>query len=303
MKKEQISIVIPVYNSAEIVERTLRSVRAQLLRPLNLILVDNNSTDSTSEVLHRWAEENSEPEFSVTVISENTPGASAARNRGLELVHTEWVMFFDADDLMSPEHVSTAMSLSNDADIICWDVWDLGNHKTLKFNTSDPLWNSLFHGTFATQRWMARTDLVRKAGGWNADVRLWDDIELGVRILNENPRIIKRRGEPMVTVLPTAGSMSSYSGGNYLERMEAPLKYIAVNNPKTTLWTYFVRAIHAGVSFRESSDDTVRNSCNQYMKHVYTAAPKQHRPMLRFTYTAAKLGMRGIARFLEPFIK
>lgn len=303
MKKEQLSIVIPVYNSAEIVERTLRSVRMQSLRPLNLILVDNNSTDDTSAVLQQWASDNSDSEFTVTVLTENTPGASAARNLGLEHVNTEWVMFFDADDLMSPDHAASAMSLSGDADIVCWDVWYQKEHKVMKFNTKDPVWHSLFHGTFATLRWMARTELVRKAGGWNTEVRLWDDIELGVRMLNENPRIVKRKADPMVTVINTEGSISSYSNGTYLDRMEAPLNYIAVNNPRAEVWTYFVRAIHAGVSYRVNADEDVRQKCNQYMQQVYTAAPKQHRPMLRFTYTAAKLGIRGISRLIEPFIK
>ncbi|MGN0223934.1 MAG: glycosyltransferase family 2 protein, partial [Muribaculaceae bacterium] len=52
----ELTIVIPVYNRATIVERTLASVAAQTLRPLSVVLVDNNSTDGTLSVLQRWAE-------------------------------------------------------------------------------------------------------------------------------------------------------------------------------------------------------------------------------------------------------
>lgn len=50
----ELTIVIPVYNRAGIVGRTLESVQRQTLRPLRVVLVDNNSTDATPEVLRAW---------------------------------------------------------------------------------------------------------------------------------------------------------------------------------------------------------------------------------------------------------
>lgn len=89
-----ISIIIPVFNRAGIVGRTLDSIAAQTLRPLNIILVDNNSSDNTLEVLTQWGKDNSTDDFKITILQEKKPGAAAARNCGLKIVKTPYVMFF-----------------------------------------------------------------------------------------------------------------------------------------------------------------------------------------------------------------
>ena len=73
-----ISIIIPVFNRAGIVGRTLDSIAAQTLRPLNIILVDNNSSDNTLEVLTQWGKDNSTDDFKITILQEKKPGASIA---------------------------------------------------------------------------------------------------------------------------------------------------------------------------------------------------------------------------------
>ncbi|MDE5837351.1 MAG: glycosyltransferase family 2 protein, partial [Paramuribaculum sp.] len=102
---ELITIVLPVRNRAELLPRTLRSIAAQSLRPLKVIAVDNGSTDSTAEILSKWAQEVAPSGIDVTVLSEEKPGASAARNRGLAEVTTPYVMFFDSDDEMLQGHL------------------------------------------------------------------------------------------------------------------------------------------------------------------------------------------------------
>ncbi|MDE6528594.1 MAG: glycosyltransferase family 2 protein, partial [Muribaculaceae bacterium] len=97
-----ITIVVPVYNRAGIVERTLESIRQQSHRPLSVVLVDNNSTDNTPHVLRKWKSEVEAPDMQVTIVDEPVAGAPAARNRGLGLTTTPYVMFFDSDDIMTP---------------------------------------------------------------------------------------------------------------------------------------------------------------------------------------------------------
>jgi len=125
MSKAQISIIIPVHNRAEVVKITLDSVVNQLLRPLDVILVDNNSTDNTLDVLSEWKRQVATDDFRVTVLNEDTPGAPAARNRGLKEVKTPYIMFFDSDDIMSPIHALRAMEAfiaEPDVDVVGWDV-------------------------------------------------------------------------------------------------------------------------------------------------------------------------------------
>ena len=194
---QQITIIIPVHNRAGIVGKTLESIRQQSFRPLSVILVDNNSTDNTHELLRQWKAAVEAPDMQVTVTSESIPGATAARNRGLGLATTPYVMFFDSDDIMAPNHVERAMNAFRQhpsADIIGWDCGIntiSGKHITRGFYTADLIWNCIMFGSMATQRYAMRTSFARQAGGWDNDMPGWNDIEFGIRLLLQQPVIIK----------------------------------------------------------------------------------------------------------------
>ena len=224
-----LTIVIPARNRAALLPRTLSSVAAQMLRPLNVVLVDNGSTDETLQVMRSWSRE---PHgINVSVVTESTPGAAEARNRGLEEVVTEWTMFFDSDDIMEPEHCARAMAYARSctADIIGWNVrYRAINGKCVvkPFYTEDVQFHSLMHGSMSTQRYMARTELFRSAGGWGEGIRYWDDIELGARLLALNPVIRKIAGEPTVEVLSQVDSISGDAYSDKTEQAEQALSAI-----------------------------------------------------------------------------
>lgn len=202
--KADITIVIPVHNRAGIVARTLDTVAAQTVRPLRLVIVDNNSTDGTLAAVHRWVALNAvDRSLDVTVVTETIPGAAAARNRGLAEVTTPWTMFFDSDDEMLPAHVERAVRAieraGGDVDIVGWDVSQQladGRRCTGHFITRHMQRANLIHGIMSTQRYCVRTRLVRAVGGWDTRTRLWDDMELGTRLLATSPRVVKVNGEP-----------------------------------------------------------------------------------------------------------
>ena len=80
---KRVSIIIPYYNRERLLERTLQSVKRQTYRPVEIILVDNASTDHSVAVARRFKEE-AEDGMTVHLMRENTPGAAAARNCGLQ---------------------------------------------------------------------------------------------------------------------------------------------------------------------------------------------------------------------------
>lgn len=183
--EELISIVIPVRNRAHLVERTLESIDRQSVQPKAIILVDNDSTDSTIAVLKHWAAGRD----NVEVISERKPGAACARNAGLARVQTPYVMFFDSDDLMPRRHVEEvgaglrAAGMPAIAEFASMFINPDRHKKLAPLRTGNPLTNHIFHSTLATQRYVASTELVRRVGGWNEQLLGWDDLELGVRLL------------------------------------------------------------------------------------------------------------------------
>ena len=297
----KISVVVPVYNRAELVVPTLKSIEVQTARGLEIILIDNNSTDGTYEVLSLWSKQNSRPGFEIVVGRCIKPGASAARNAGLALARSEWVMFFDSDDIMPPDHLEKVMSWIaslSDADIIGWDVTlrrGDGVEKLNRFFGHDMQWNSLFHGAMATLRWCARTSLVRDAGGWNESVGYWDDIELGARLLARKPRI-HYAGSSGVLVFGHDDSIT----GTYLddpERMEPALKSIAAATGRP-FWTDIKRAIEYGLSARAGNI-----SANILETALEMRQKGMRRLFVRFAYRHTLGGRRGAAALLKPFCR
>lgn len=189
IKEPLVTIVIPVRNRATLVDRTLASVAAQSQRPLSVVMVDNGSTDGTAGVLHRWCDTLTANGITATVVSEPQTGAANARNRGLQEVVTDYVMFFDSDDTMHPDHCRNVVSGLVSAglpDIGGWPVREnrLGGIRSVgRFSRRNIMVNHLFHGCMSTVRYAVRTDVIRHVGGWCGSLRAWDDYELGIRLL------------------------------------------------------------------------------------------------------------------------
>lgn len=292
-----ITIVIPVHNRARIVGRTLKSVREQTLRPLRVILVDNGSTDDTHDVLEQWRCE-TEGDLDVSIITETVPGAAAARNAGLARVETEWTMFFDSDDTMAPEHCQRALESAADSDIVGWDVryYDGKYENVRPFYITDAQYHNLFHGALSTQRYMARTELFRNAGGWDASVLYWNDIELGARILQKNPRIRKIHGTPTVTMFHSDESITGTSYSSRTGRAAHALECIAVTiGPERRLWVDVKHIIFAADCAREGSQEGGKI----YKKIMANNTSTGIRLLLRAVYLYRRAGGRGVARLVR----
>ena len=202
---EVMSIVIPVYNRAKELPRTMRSIVAQDYRPLRVILVDNNSTDNSLAVCHEMQQSYQDGELCIDVVQQPRPGASAARNKGLELVDSRYMMFFDSDDEMHHDTVTRymhAFASHPDADMIGATInFQNGTNTFLAkavFSTEpEP---HIIHGTLSTQRFAARTQLIREVGGWQEAYNGWEDWNLGLRLLLHTHKIYWLKEAPVATV-------------------------------------------------------------------------------------------------------
>jgi len=215
--REILTIVIPVYNRANIVVRTLDSVASQTYRPLRLIIVDNNSTDESLSVVSEWAEAHRADNFHIEVLSEPRGGAAWARQRGIYAVTTPWTLHFDSDDTMRPDHIERVVSgihRNPNADIVGWNVLTHhgdGSTKVERFIPKATMVNHLFHASLSSQRYAVRTDLLYDVGGWETDMRGWDDYVLGVKLLLQNPMVTKLGNNITVDVYPQDISVSGTS--------------------------------------------------------------------------------------------
>lgn len=112
-----LTVIIPVYNTAAYLEQCLESVILQTYKNLEIICVDDGSTDDSSKILAKYAKGDSR----ITVITQANRGLSSARNAGLEAASGEFVAFLDSDDYLeffAYEHVMRHMT--DDVGIVCF---------------------------------------------------------------------------------------------------------------------------------------------------------------------------------------
>lgn len=111
----KISIIIPIYNAKDYLRRCLDSVVKQTNSNLEIILVDDGSTDTSLTICNEYAEKDAR----IVVVSQKNQGVSAARNKGIEIATGDYLGFVDSDDVLSPNMYDILMKLqeSTNADI------------------------------------------------------------------------------------------------------------------------------------------------------------------------------------------
>ncbi len=206
------TIIIPVYNRAKVVQQTLDTVVAQTHRPLQVVLVDNASTDDSLQVLEQFRKQHDATDFQVVVAQEPHHTAGAARNRGLECATGEWLMFFDSDDEMEPGLVEAYAQLAEERegnlDLISARsllVFPDGTSREAPFFKRDIFANQILHSQLATQRYAVRREFFLATDGWNIDLPGWNDWELAMRLLLARPRIAFMDCPPLIRINHNGG--------------------------------------------------------------------------------------------------
>ena len=120
MKDELLlSIIIPVYNVENYLAHSIQSVREQTYKNLEIILVDDGSTDKSGELCDLYSKEDKR----IYVVHQKNGGLSSARNTGLEIANGEYILLLDSDDWIHKDTCKILMNLAieNDADIVQGD--------------------------------------------------------------------------------------------------------------------------------------------------------------------------------------
>ncbi len=181
-RRPEVSIVIPARNEAGTIERALDSAVRQAwpLDALEVVVVDNGSTDGTARVVRRFAQRH--PELSVRVVREPRPGVSRARNRGACAARGRVLLFLDADSRLSPTMVATVLAhLHRGEGAVSLRV---------VADSSDPLDRAFFflatwlkeRARIPTQLCAVRQDVFWAAGGFDERLRVAEDYDLLRRI-------------------------------------------------------------------------------------------------------------------------
>ena len=124
-----ISVIVPVYNAEKYLDQCLESIVAQRYRHLEIIVVDDGSTDTSGERIDRWAERDER----IRVIHQPNGGHSAARNTALDAITGEMVIMVDSDDVLHPDFTATLLNVMQQTDC------DIAVGRYVAFDGEQPL--------------------------------------------------------------------------------------------------------------------------------------------------------------------
>ncbi len=211
-----VSVVIPCYNAGRWVGATLESVLAQSYRPLEIIVVDDGSTDDSSEVLRRFES------AGALVIRQKNAGQTAALNRGLAHARGQLIQFLDADDLLAPEKIARQVArLAGRHDAVAMAEWARFREDPAEARfVPDPCWRDLDPvswlvaawsgggGMLFPAMWLVPRAIVDAAGPWNELLTLNNDAEYFTRALLHSRAVLFTPGARCFYRSGIVGSLS-----------------------------------------------------------------------------------------------
>jgi glycosyltransferase involved in cell wall biosynthesis len=195
--KATVSVLIPAYNAERWIADTISSALAQTWRPLEVIVVDDGSTDHTLEFARRCEAEN------VKVVSQQNRGACAARNLAFRLCQGDYIQWLDADDLLAPGKIELQLSTAGARDpaTLLTSAWGrfLSNPRHARFVPS-PLWEHrhpvdwimakfLGNAFMLPASWLVSRHLTERAGLWDERLTLDDDGEYACRLVSKSAMV------------------------------------------------------------------------------------------------------------------
>ncbi len=140
----RISYIICTYNRAVYLKKALTALTLQTYhnpQEYEIVVIDNNSTDNTEEVVHHFKLEH--PMLAITYAKEEKQGLSHARNKGIEVSKGEWLAFLDDDAYIHPDYTNYVMAFIHDH----IDVKAIGGPILLDFESKPPAWYTPYLGS------------------------------------------------------------------------------------------------------------------------------------------------------------
>ena len=193
----KVSVIVPVYNNARYLHQALDSVVNQTLKEIEIIIVNDGSTDASLDIINEYASK----DLRIKVINQPNRGVANAINNGMARATSEYLAEMDSDDYIKPEMYEELYEYSktNDLDIVISNYYEfVGNHENIKtklcrfFDTPNWYYKNLYPSDFYINKlsedylrgfgwciiWSAlykKSFLIENKICWNEDVRAYND--------------------------------------------------------------------------------------------------------------------------------
>lgn len=261
-----ISICIPAYNCREFIKKTLISLTEQTYKNLEIIIVNDGSTDDTESKINEVIDSR------VTVINTENGGAAKARNLAYKQSKGTYIVFFDADDFIDQNYFESQIQmLKADTESIVAARWsriyndDLATLNLINNPANQTMtlesWVEMFwyrvNPMTNPGRFLIPRDIIQRAGLWNEDLCLNDDLEFFTRVFNQSKSII----------FNNAGTLYYRSGRNSLSGFKGEKAYLSLFNSIK---------LSTEIALGKYSSVRVKKACaNMWLSFIYEVYPKE----------------------------
>jgi glycosyltransferase involved in cell wall biosynthesis len=197
-----VSVIIPTYNRARWLVEAMASVYAQRYRPIELLVVDDGSTDNTKDFVEQWQKQCAhDAGFSIRYMYQQNAGGGAARNLGLTESHGEFIQFLDSDDVLAPSKISEQVrvfSTCNERSAM-YGAWrffkDTQEHVEiydahLQHNGDMALKNWLGEGFVPSHSLLWRKKDIANIGPWDESLAADQDGDFAMRFLSNGGTLV-----------------------------------------------------------------------------------------------------------------
>ena len=180
------SVVIPLYNKADTIERTIQSVQSQTFRDFELIIVNDGSTDNSLAVVERLS-----AEISIRIVDKKNGGVSSARNMGVKIAKGKYIALLDGDDVWLPGHLSMMAGAIKKYPDVKFFGGGYKRHTGAWIYFTIPWGNCRIKDVYSTFRWgqpinsstvVIEKELWEKVGGFDERYSFYEDYEFFFRI-------------------------------------------------------------------------------------------------------------------------
>lgn len=237
--KNKISIIIPVYNVAEYINKCLESILFQTYKNFEIILVDDGSKDNSYNIIKKWQKKY---EDNIICLKQNNKGAGPARNKGLEVASGDYVVFIDADDYLDADFLEVMINNVNNYDIVISGFRRVNENKVFYSRSLEDsnwakfqqlvIWGKIY-----------RLDFIKRNKILFSGIKTGQDVAFTFECYSYNPNI----------------KIIDYVGYNYYYNVNSIThnKKIQVDNDVLFMYNYILKCIRDTEFFEKNMDDVV----------------------------------------------
>ena len=212
MHRPLVSIIVPVYNTAEYVEECIHSILSQSYKNIELILVNDGSTDGSGDICRKY-----EHLPNVLYVEQSNSGVVVARKRGIEEAHGEWIMFVDSDDLLLEGAIYKMVELSDGCNIVigrhhgnnfllnvpdcyCWDeyLYILYSHTGIRTSP----WGKLFRKQLISDSPLAFYYQIERSEDFLMNIAIAINNKLDIKVCKDEIYFYRQRSSSTVHTKP-----------------------------------------------------------------------------------------------------